>query len=64
MKSKKNEEIKEKLSFSKMSLILFGAAIISILVGYVLLSRGDIAFSPVLLVLGYVILIPLAILKK
>ncbi|HAV93179.1 TPA: hypothetical protein DCW38_08395 [candidate division WOR-3 bacterium] len=64
MKNKKNEEIKENISFSKLSLILFGAAIASILIGYVLLSRGDIAFSPVLLVLGYVVLIPLAILKK
>ena len=64
MKSKKSETPVGKLSFSKTSILIFGAALISILAGYILMSAGDITLSPALLVLGYVILIPVAILKK
>ncbi|MDD3804275.1 MAG: hypothetical protein PHW02_07845 [bacterium] len=64
MKSKKSETPVGKLSFSKTSILIFTAALISILAGYILMSAGDITLSPALLVLGYVILIPVAILKK
>jgi len=65
MKDKKNEKIMaERLTFSKTSIFIFAAAIGLILAGYLLMSRGDITVSPLLLVIGYVILIPLAILKK
>ncbi|MGE3062290.1 MAG: hypothetical protein AB7T10_01480 [bacterium] len=64
MKNKKTDTSGEKLSFSRTSLVIFAAAFVSILLGYVLMAGGDITISPVLLVLGYVILIPAAILKK
>jgi len=37
------------------------AAMVSIVLGYILLGRGSISAAPALLVLGYVILVPLAL---
>ncbi|PIP14374.1 MAG: hypothetical protein COX48_01170 [bacterium (Candidatus Stahlbacteria) CG23_combo_of_CG06-09_8_20_14_all_34_7] len=64
MKSKKEERPKGSITFSRISLIIFCSALIFIIAGYLLMSKGNISISPVFLVLGYVILIPLAILKK
>jgi hypothetical protein len=41
---------------------LFIAAMVAIVVGYVLLAVNDITVAPLLLVLGYCILVPLAFL--
>ncbi|MCK4234728.1 hypothetical protein KAU34_06580 [candidate division WOR-3 bacterium] len=54
----------EILSFNKKNYSLFSAGIISIIVGYLFLSRGSITIAPILLVLGYVILIPISIIIK
>ncbi len=45
------------------ALLYWGAAAVSLLAGYVDLARGGETIAPVLLVLGYVVLVPLAILK-
>lgn len=37
---------------------LLGAALVVIVVGYVLLDRGSVTAAPMLLTLGYVVLIP------
>ncbi len=49
------------LKFSKINLwfALGGLAVIAL--GYYLLGQGSITFAPVLLVLGYVVLLPAAI---
>ncbi|MEJ5307547.1 MAG: hypothetical protein WHT27_04540 [candidate division WOR-3 bacterium] len=63
----KNNEIKkdiEGVRFSKLSISIFILSLISIFVGYILLSKGDLKFAPVLLTIGYIVLIPLAIFKK
>lgn len=44
------------------NLVVLGLALVVIVVGYVLLDRGSITAAPTLLVVGYVILIPLALL--
>jgi hypothetical protein len=44
-------------------LFFWGAAILSIIVGFADLARGGITIGPILLVIGYCILIPVAILK-
>lgn len=44
-------------------LLYWGLAAASLLFGYVDLARGGETIAPVLLVLGYVVLVPLAILK-
>ncbi len=41
---------------------LFVAAMVAIVVGYVLLAVNDITVAPLLLVLGYCVLVPLAFL--
>jgi hypothetical protein len=40
----------------------FIGGLVSILVGYILLAMGSITLSPILLVLGYCILVPLSFL--
>jgi uncharacterized membrane protein HdeD (DUF308 family) len=41
---------------------IFAAGMVSIIAGYILLAAADITISPILLVLGYCILIPLSFL--
>lgn len=49
------------LSFGRRNLILGVAGLATIILGYVLLAQGSIGLAPALLVVGYVILIPLAL---
>lgn len=45
------------------ALLFWGAAAAALLLGYVDLARGGETVAPILLILGYVVLVPLAILK-
>jgi hypothetical protein len=45
------------------ALLYWGAAAAALLLGYVDLARGGETIAPILLVLGYVVLVPLAIVK-
>ena len=49
------------LRFSAINGILGAAGILVVALGYFLLSQGSITLAPLLLVLGYVVLLPLAI---
>ncbi|HEY0808890.1 MAG TPA: hypothetical protein VGD49_01965 [Longimicrobiales bacterium] len=49
------------LSFSAINGILLAAGFAAIVAGYALLGRGSNVLAPVLLVLGYAVLIPLGI---
>lgn len=51
------------LSFTRTNGILLGCGLLALAMGYWLLSRGDITAAPLLLVLGYVVLLPLAIIR-
>lgn len=51
------------LSNKRRALFWWGAAILALLVGYIDLARGGETLAPILLVLGYVVLVPAAILK-
>ena len=44
--------------------LLWGAAFLTLLLGYADLARGGITLAPFLLVIGYCVLVPLAILKQ
>jgi hypothetical protein len=46
------------LNFGARNYTALGAALTCILLGFLLLSRGSITAAPVLLVLGYCVLIP------
>ncbi len=45
------------------SIVLWAAALASIVVGFVDLAAGGTTVAPILLVLGYCVLVPIAILK-
>ncbi len=50
--------------FGKINYLIFGAAIITIIIGYITLAQGSITLAPVLLVLGYCVLIPISLLLR
>ena len=57
-------------SFSKKNYFLFIAGIISISLGYIIMATGEtysfqsLTLSPVILIIGYLVLIPSALLYK
>ena len=46
------------------ALLWWGAVILALAAGYVDLARGGATVAPILLVIGYCVLIPVAILKS
>ena len=52
------------IPFGKKNYMIFGAAALVILAGYFFLSKGSITIAPILLLLGYLVLIPIGILAK
>lgn len=52
------------LSFSRANAIWLGAGAVSIAIGFFLLAKGSETIAPVLLVLGYCVLLPIGIIKK
>ncbi|MEO0071937.1 MAG: hypothetical protein ABIK10_00650 [candidate division WOR-3 bacterium] len=56
--------LRPNIAFTKKNYILFGVGIFTIGLGYIFLARGSTVLAPILLVLGYVILIPLSIIVK
>jgi hypothetical protein len=51
------------LKFSTINGVLLALGLAAIVAGYVLLAGGSVVGAPLLLVLGYVVLIPLGIIK-
>lgn len=49
------------LRFSGVNAALGGAGLLALVLGYWLLAQGSITAAPLLLVLGYVVFLPLAI---
>lgn len=49
------------LSFTRVNVFLGVSGLITMSIGYWLLARGSITAAPLLLVLAYIILLPLAI---
>jgi hypothetical protein len=50
--------------FKAKNYVLFLAGVVTIVLGFILLAKGSITLAPILLVAGYVILIPLSIIIK
>ena len=50
-----------RLQFGARNLLLLGGAALALVAGYVLLAQGSVTAAPVLLVLGYVVLLPLGL---
>ena len=51
------------MSSRARSLLWWGLAALALLLGYADLARGGVTLAPILLVLGYCVLVPIAILK-
>jgi hypothetical protein len=49
-----------RIRWERKNVVLFGGGLLAIVLGYILLSQGDVTVAPVLLVLGYCAMIPLA----
>jgi hypothetical protein len=52
------------LSFSRVNAIWLGAGAVAIAGGYALLAGGSMTLAPILLVLGYCVLLPIGIIKR
>lgn len=52
------------IQFGTKNWILLGVGILTIIAGYLFLAKGSITIAPILLVAGYCVLIPVAILVK
>lgn len=50
--------------FGRKNYILMGVALAVIVLGFFLLSQNDITFAPLLLVVGYCVLVPWAIIAR
>jgi hypothetical protein len=52
------------IHFTKKNYIGFALGIVTIILGFISLSQGSITLAPILLVMGYCVIIPVAILLK
>jgi hypothetical protein len=66
VKKKKQAKVEKvtRWPFGKKNYYLFGAALAAMIIGFVLLGYGSMTIAPILLVLGYCVLMPLAIIVK
>ena len=55
---------RDEVRLTRKNGILFGVALLDIILGYVLLRTGSITLAPILLVTGYCVLIPWAIMAR
>ena len=56
-------ESRESLRFSPVNGLLIGSGVLAVTAGFWLLARGSTVAAPLLLVLGYAVLIPVGIVK-
>ena len=54
-------DAKSVLPFSKKNYLWFAVGLVLIILGYITLGYGSITLAPILLVLGYCVIIPIAI---
>ena len=60
----------ETWSFSQINYILFGAGLLIIIIGYIVMATGDtysrqsLTVAPIMLFIGYIILIPASLIYK
>ncbi|MBN1756178.1 hypothetical protein JW877_08215 [bacterium] len=63
-KQTKKGKQSSKLPFTSINYLFFGISVISIALGFLILAQGSITLAPILLVLGYCVFMPLAILLR
>ncbi len=60
-KAKKAEKDRFEWPFGPKNYYIFGAGLLVIIIGYISLASGSITLAPILLVLGYCVLVPISI---
>jgi hypothetical protein len=50
-----------RLQFGTANIVLLAGAALALVAGYVLLAQGSVTAAPILLVLGYCVLLPLGL---
>jgi len=63
-KKDKKANVLADIKYSKKNYLFFGAGLISVVLGFILLAGGSIVLAPILLVIGYIVFFPLGILLK
>ena len=53
-----------KLPFTRKNYYIFAVGLVAIIAGYIALGQGSITLAPILLVLGYCAIVPIAILYR
>jgi Flp pilus assembly protein TadB len=61
---KREVKAQDHLPLERANLILFAVALAVIVAGYLALAAGSITLAPILLVLGYCVLVPVAIVYR
>ena len=70
MKAKNKQSVKFLWPYKRKNYLLFGVGVFVIIVGYLTMYLGEVdsfqslVFSPMLLLIGYLVLIPYALFKK
>jgi len=67
VKTKKQVQKKpeaENWPYGKKNYVIFAIALLVIIIGYITLAGGSITLAPILLVVGYCVLIPIALIIK
>ena len=61
MIAQKLSEVSMKFELGKLNIILFILGLLVLIAGYFIMGSGDKTISPILLVLSYVVIFPLAL---
>ena len=70
MKAKNKQSVKFSWPYKRQNYLLFGVGVFVIIVGYLIMYLGEVnsfqslVISPLLLLAGYLVIIPLALLYK
>lgn len=69
-KSKPKSSFVESLSFTRRNYLIFGIGLLAIILGYVVMATGktysyqSLTVAPIILLIGYLVVIPIAILYR
>ena len=64
--AKKRNQADSEMSwpFGKTNYIYLGISVVVMIIGFYLLSIGSMTLAPILLIIGYCVLVPIAIMKR
>jgi len=58
------KKLRPQIALTKKNYIIMAAGLVSIIAGFITLSQGSTTLAPLLLVLGYCVIIPVSLLVK